>query len=86
MEYRKVGDVLKTREGFEDLIAKHADYVGTYYHYAKFLEEQGEKEHAISIYQSGMLVADRMRNRHAYNELLGAYRLALGLEEDDWDE
>lgn len=87
MEYRKIGDVVKTRAGFEELVRDHADYVGTYYHYAKFLEEQHEKDEALLIYQKGMEIAQQKRNRHAYGELLGAYNLALGVsDDDDWDD
>lgn len=86
MEYRKTGDVEAALAGFEDLQANHPDYVGTYYHFAKFLEEQGKKEEAVKIYQAGMEVAQRVRNRHAYQELLAAHNLAMGIDDDDWDD
>jgi len=86
MEYQKLGDKEKALAGFEELISKHAEYVGTYYHFAKFLETQGVKDRALQIYQVGMEVAQRNRNRHAYGELQSAYKLALGLDEDDWDD
>ena len=85
-EYRKLGDTQKTLSGFQDLRVNHPDYVGAYYHYAKFLEEQGSKEEALDIYRAGMEVAQRLKNRHAYGELLGAYNMALGVDEDDWDD
>jgi len=83
MEYRKMGDTAKVMAGFQDLRNRHPDYVGMYYHFAKFLEENGQKDEALSIYKKGMEVADRLKNRHAHGELLMAYRLAAGLEEDD---
>lgn len=86
MEYKKMGEEQLVRDGFEDLIQNHVDYVGTYYHYAKFLEGTGEKEKALQIYQAGMEVAQRVKNRHAYGELLSAYKLAMGLDEDDWED
>lgn len=86
MEYKKLGDTEKAFVGFEDLRKNHPDYVGTYYHFAKHLEEQGRKEEALEVYQEGMEVAQRLRNRHAYGELLGAYNLLLGIDEDDWDD
>ena len=85
-EYKKLGDTEKTLAGFQDLYEHHPDYVGAYYHFAKFLEEQGQKEKALTIYQEGMQKAQEARNRHAYNELLGAYNLAMGVDEDDWDD
>ncbi|PRD47893.1 tetratricopeptide repeat protein [Sphingobacterium haloxyli] len=86
MEYKKLGDNENTLAGFQDLRANHPDYVGTYYHFAKFLEEQGRKEEALETYNLGMEVAQRLRNRHAYNELLAAYNLAMGIADEDWDD
>jgi len=83
MEYKKSGDVVKVKEGFADLLLNHPDYVGTYYHYAKFLEEQGDLPTSLDIYKRGLEVAKRIGNRHAYNELLGAYNLAQGIDEDE---
>ena len=85
-EYKKIGDAAKTLAGFQDLHDHHPDYVGAYYHFAKFLEERGEKEKALTIYQEGMERAQAARNRHAYSELLGAYNLAMGIADDDWDD
>ncbi len=83
MEYRKIGDNVKAQDGFANLIANHRDYVGTYYHYAKFLEEQGKQEQSLDIYRLGLEVAKRIGNRHAYNELMGAFNLAQGFDEDE---
>ncbi|GHE23476.1 tetratricopeptide repeat protein [Sphingobacterium griseoflavum] len=85
LEYKKLGDQDKTLSGFKDLVMHHPDYVGTYYHYAKYLEEIQDREQAFLIYQNGLQVAQRVKNRHAYSELLAAYNLARGIEEDDWD-
>ncbi|MDR2281633.1 MAG: tetratricopeptide repeat protein [Sphingobacterium sp.] len=83
MEYVKLGDIQKSREGFENMVSTYPDYVGTYYHYAKFLEKQSEKESAEKIYEEGILVASRMRNRHAMGELQSALNLLRGIDEDD---
>ncbi|MCY4780101.1 tetratricopeptide repeat protein [Sphingobacterium sp. UT-1RO-CII-1] len=85
MEYQKMGEDEKVREGFEELVKLHADYVGTYYHYAKFLDMKGQREEALAMYQKGMDVAQRVKNRHAYGELLAAYNLAVGIDDEDWD-
>lgn len=85
MEYVKLGDVDESRKGFDHMLANYPDYVGTYYHYGKFLEKQDEKGLAEKIYESGILVANKMRNRHAANELQGALNLLRGIEEDDDD-
>jgi len=83
MEYRKMGDRAKAMAGFRDLRDRHPDYVGAYYHFAKFLEENDQRDEALNIYEKGLEVADRLKNRHAYGELLEAYRLAMSMEEDD---
>jgi len=84
MEYLKVEDMEKAGQGFRDLVENFSDYVGTYYHYGKFLEKQDKKEEALNIYQQGMLVAREIRNMHALGELQNAYNLALGFEDDDY--
>lgn len=86
MEYKKMGDAAKTEQGFKELLNLHADYVGTYYHYAKFLEEKNRKEEALLIYEKGMEIATLARNKHAFGELKAAYQLAKGIDDEDWDD
>lgn len=83
MEYLKIGDQQKTKAGFENLVASYPDYVGTYYHFGKFLEKEGNTEVAESIYNKGILVAKLARNMHAMGELQGALNLLKGFEDDD---
>lgn len=83
MEYVKLGDDEKSRIGFENMLSTYPDYIGTYYHYAKFLEKQNEKEAAESIYEKGILVASKVRNRHAMGELQAALNLLRGVDEDE---
>lgn len=83
MEYLKLGDNERTRAGFENMVTVYPDYVGTYYHYAKFLEKQNEKDAAEKIYTDGILVANKMRNRHAMSELQAALNLLRGMDDED---
>ncbi|TJZ61408.1 tetratricopeptide repeat protein [Sphingobacterium olei] len=83
MEYLKAENMKKAEEGFKDLVENFSDYVGTYYHYGKFLEKENNTEEALKIYQLGMQVARNMRNMHALGELQNAYNLASGFEDDD---
>lgn len=83
MEYVKLGDVDLSRRGFENMINVYPEYVGTYYHYAKFLEKQNEKEEAEKIYEKGMSVANKVRNRHALSELQAALNLLRGIDEEE---
>lgn len=83
MEYLKLENRPQARTGFEDLVQNHADYIGTYYHFGKFLESEGEKEHAIEIYEQGIQVAQQKRNFHALGELKNALLMANGLLDED---
>ncbi|MBE8719238.1 tetratricopeptide repeat protein [Sphingobacterium pedocola] len=83
MEYLKAEDMEKVEKGFKDLVENFPDYVGTYYHYGKFLEKENNKEEALKIYQLGMHVARKVRNTHALGELQNAYNLATGFDDDD---
>jgi hypothetical protein len=47
--------------------------VATYYHLGKLLERIGDKEQAISTYETGMEQAKAANDNHSYNELQGAY-------------
>lgn len=84
MEYLKGGDFAKTRAGFENLLTKFPDYVGSYYHYGKLLEKRGEVDKAAEVYKQGILVATRLRNHHAKSELMGALNMLIGDEDDDY--
>ncbi len=83
MEHLKLGNDALARAGFEDLLGQHADYVGTYYHFGKFLESKQETEQAIAVYEKGIAMAQQKRNFHALGELRGALMAANGFDEDD---
>jgi len=72
LEYIKAGDQIKARQLFEELLKEDPDYIGSYYHLAKLLEQLGEKEQAVTWYEKGLERA-RGKDQHAYNELLAAY-------------
>lgn len=73
LEYIKVNEAFKARQLFEDILTKSPDYIGSYYHLAKLLEQTGERETAISWYEKGMAAAKKAGDNHAYNELQSAY-------------
>ena len=73
LEYVKLGDDVTARGLFESILEREETYVGSYYHLAKLLERQGEKDNAISWYEKGMAAAKKAGDNHAYNELQGAY-------------
>lgn len=85
MEYQKLGDTVKTRAGFENLVASYPNYVGTYYHFGKFLEKNQEQELAADIYTKGIAIAKQASNMHAAGELQGALNMLLGWDDEDDD-
>lgn len=73
LEYIKIGEDLKARILFEEILFDSPDYVGSYYHLAKLLEKLEQPELAIKWYEKGMEVAKKAKDNHAYNELQAAY-------------
>ena len=57
LEYIKINETIKAKALFEEILTGTPDYIGSYYHLAKLLEQLGEKEAAISWYEKGMAVA-----------------------------
>lgn len=82
-EYLSQNDIEKTLFYFEDLLSKHPEYVGTYYHIGKLYERLDRKSEAILIYQKGMAVARRAGDNHAYSELQTVFNSASGLDYED---
>jgi Tfp pilus assembly protein PilF len=73
LEYVKAGDDAEAKALFENILNRDENYIGSYYHLAKLLERNDEKESAIEWYQKGILKAKENNDVHAYNELRAAY-------------
>ena len=73
LEYIKLGDDMKARNYFNDILSNQPEYVASYYHLGKLLERQGEQLDAIKIYEQGMQEAKKAGDQHTYNELQAAY-------------
>jgi len=73
LEYIKEGDEAEARRHFELNLVNDATYVATYYHLGKLLEQIGENEQALQIYEQGMAQAKAAKDNHSYSELQGAY-------------
>lgn len=82
-EYFNLQDYDKALFYFEDLVSGHPDYVGTYYHLGKLYEILNRKSEAIEIYKSGMLIARKAGDNHAYSELQTVFNSASGLDYED---
>lgn len=77
LEYIKLNDDKTARSLFENILANDENYIGSYYHLAKLLERNDEKETAKAIYEKGMLKAKEGGDQHAYNELRSAYEESI---------
>ena len=73
LEYRKLGEEIKARDLFLEILTESHDYIGSYYHLAKCLEKLEEREQAISWYEKGMAATKLAKDDHAYRELQAAY-------------
>ena len=67
---------------FEELLEKHENYVGTYYHAANLFNLLGNKERAEKTYQKGLRISLAQGDRHAHRELQNAYNEFLFEEEE----
>jgi Tfp pilus assembly protein PilF len=73
LEFVKLGDDVKARDLFMEILRDEPGYIGSYYHLAKLFERRGEQEDAIKTYEQGMQEAKKAGDQHSYNELQAAY-------------
>lgn len=73
LEYIKVGELIKARDLFIEVLTESPDYIGSYYHLAKCLVDLQDIEAAVQWYEKGMASAKLAKDDHAYRELLAAY-------------
>lgn len=83
MEHQNAQQLDLALSYYEELVQKHEDYVGTYYHLAKLYEVLQKREEAEACYQKGMNIARKQGDHHAFNELNSAYQSFNGLGDDD---
>ena len=82
-EYLSLNDTEKALSYFNDLVINHPSYVGTYYHLGRLYETLGKKEDAVKTYQTGMQVARKAGDNHAFSELQTVYNAVMGLDYED---
>lgn len=62
---------------FEKLLKDFPEYLPTYYHAAKWQEQFGQREQAMTIYKEGISLAQRLQNKNTLRELQSAYNELL---------
>ena len=80
-ELQKLGDLEAAKEAYLWLTTNQPSYVATYYHLAKLLIAQGEKEAALAWFNLGIEHAKAAKELHALSELQSA-KLELEYEDD----
>ena len=73
LEYIKIGEEIKAKDLFLEILTECPDYIGSYYHLAKVLEKLEQREAAIEWYEKGMAAAKLAKDNHSYSELQSAY-------------
>ena len=69
LEYVKIGNEREAKLLFERILENDALYIGSYYHLAKLFERIGDEQGAITVYQNGIIVAEKIGDKHSKNEL-----------------
>ncbi len=78
-EHEKLENKATALDFYQKIVSTSPDYVGVYYHLGKLLEKTNAPEQALETYKSGMAVAKKIGDQHAFNELAEA---KLELDED----
>jgi tetratricopeptide (TPR) repeat protein len=81
LEQIKINALQDAKFTFEKVLQINPNYVGSYYHLGKLLEQLENLTDAQAIYEKGISIAQQERDFHAMNELRGA--LELLLDSDD---
>jgi tetratricopeptide (TPR) repeat protein len=68
LEYQKI-NIEKSTELFNELLARHEDYIPAYYHAAQLYLSLNNTEHAIAILEKGIPKARAKNETKAANEL-----------------
>lgn len=82
-EYEGMGEPALALAFYQRLQTTNPAYVGLYYHLGKLLEKTGRPAEALEAYRSGMEVARKAGDQHAFSEL-NAARLELDDSEDEF--
>ncbi len=83
-EYEGLGDKQHALNHYLTLRETTPQYVGLYYHLGKLYEKLALTEEALETYKTGMMVAKREKDMHAYSELAGAKMNVSDEDEDDY--
>ena len=69
LELEKKGEFKKAISLIEELLSRDENYLGAYYQLGKYYEEDKNISGAKTIYQKGITIAQKQKNRKAEGEL-----------------
>lgn len=69
LEYLKEENLNEAILSFQKVLQSNEAYVGTYFHLAKALFVNNEKEEAMKVFRKGIEIATQLKDLHARNEL-----------------
>ncbi|MEL7119139.1 MAG: tetratricopeptide repeat protein [Bacteroidota bacterium] len=71
-EYEGLGQVGNALFHYQELVKSDPEYIGTYYHLGKLQQQQGTFEQAMATFETGIAMAQQIKDRHALGELNAA--------------
>lgn len=74
LEYKK-SNPAEAMNFFRQLLTNHPDYLPTYYQAGLMMEESGNTNEALGIYQKGIALARKLNDAATMKELQVAYNL-----------
>ncbi len=77
LENIKNNNLLEAQNLFEKVLAINPNYVGTYYHLGRLLEQKGKRQKAIETYEEGMKMCQINGDRHSLSELRSALDILM---------
>ena len=80
LEYKK-SNPAEAVKLFRQLLTNHPDYLPTYYQAGMMMEESGNTDEALELYQKGIVLARKLNDAATLKELQAAYNLLLDEDE-----
>lgn len=84
-EYLLQGNLTAAEGYFRQMLTRHPEYIGTYYHLGKTLESLDKRDEALDVYHAGIKMATKLNDAHNLRELKAAL-LAFEQAEEEEDE
>lgn len=80
LEYKK-SNPAEALKLFRQLLTNHPDYLPTYYQAGMMMEDSGNTDEALELYQKGIALARKLNDAATLKELQAAYNLLLDEDE-----